>query len=266
MPLFPRPSRHRRTIVALVAVGCAGAFCVARFGGHGTPPAAPVAAAVASAQSGEPSRPVATATGTRPTDLPPTLAPTPADTRARDVDYAALLRRDLDSDDEGTRIAAVEAAVSATAVDALPELERFLLRGDPEVAPSVIHAVAQLGAAAEASKRDAAAATLAGWLRDELKREGADVAGNVSNLVEALGDVGGRGAVDALAGTLDRGELPLHVETLAVIKLGELGDGLARRSVERFATRVAALPPAEGLDGELRAEALDAARSTLSRI
>ncbi len=156
--------------------------------------------------------------------------------------------------------------MSATAVETLGDLEKFELKRDPEAAPTVIHAVALLGASAEGKKREHAATTLAGWLRDEMKREGPDVPGNVSNIVEALGDVGGRNAVDALVAALDHADLALHVETLAVMKLGELGDHRARGAVERFAKRVANLPPADGIDEELRGEAMVAARTTLSRI
>ena len=156
--------------------------------------------------------------------------------------------------------------MSATAIETLGELSRFDLKRDPETAPTVIHAVALLGAAADGKKRDDAAGTLAGWLRDEMKREGPDVPGNISNLVEALGNVGGSSAADALARALDGQGLPLHVETLAVMKLGELADSSARGAVERFAQRVEGLPPAEGLDEELRVEAIAAARTTLARI
>lgn len=185
---------------------------------------------------------------------------------AAGTDPVAALRRGLASEDEAARIAAVEAAVSTTAIETLGELSKFELRRDPEAAPTVIHAMALLGASADGTKRDDAAATLAGWLRDEMKREGPDVPGNISNLVEAIGDVGGQGAVAALIGALDRRELPLHVQTLAVMKLGELGDASARGAVERFAARVAELPPGEGIDEELRAEAAEAARGTLARI
>lgn len=181
-------------------------------------------------------------------------------------DPVVALRRGLSSEDEATRIAAVEAAVSSTAVETLDDLEKFELARDPETAPTVIHAVALLGASAEGSKRDGAASTLDRWLHDELRRDGPDALGNVSNIVEALGDVGGREAVDALGAALDRGQIALHVQTLAVQKLGELGDGRARGPVERFAGRVGAMAPAEGLDEELRVEAIEAARATLSRI
>ena len=181
-------------------------------------------------------------------------------------DRVAALRRGLASSDEATRIAAVEAAVSATAVETLADLEKFDLARDPEAAPTVIHAVALLGASAEGKQRDEAADTLAGWLRAERRREGPDVAGNVSNIVEALGNVGGRNAVDALVSSLDRADLALHVQTLAVMKLGELGDPRARGAVERFAARSAALPLAEGIDEELRVEAIAEARTTLSKL
>lgn len=196
-----------------------------------------------------------------------TSAPVPArDDVGGKIDHVAALRRGLASNDEATRIAAVEAAVSATAIETLADLEKFDLTRDPETAPTVIHAVALLGASAEGPKREEASRTLAGWLRSEMRREGPDVAGNVSNLVEALGDIGGDGAVDALGAALDRADLALHVETLAVAKLGELGDPRARGPVERFAKRVAAMPPAEGIDEELRVEAIAAARTTLSKI
>jgi HEAT repeat protein len=204
-----------------------------------------------------------------PTALGPRVHTTSAlvgDAGIAKLDRVAELRRGLASDDEATRIAAVEAAVSATAIETLDDLEKFELARDPEAAPTVIHGVALLGASAEGKKRDEAAGTLARWLRDERRREGPDAVGNVSNLVEALGDVGGREAVDALTAALDRGDLALHVETLAVMKLGELGDARARASVERFARRASALPPAEGIDEELRVEAIAAARTTLTKI
>ncbi len=72
--------------------------------------------------------------------------------------------------------------------------------------------------------------------------------------------------VDALTASLDGKELPLHVETLAVQKLGELADPRSRGAVERFAARVGQLPPSEGLDEELRVEAIEAARTTLSKL
>src|SRR5262245_41478312 len=58
------------------------------------------------------------------------------------------LRRDLASDSVATRIAAIEAVVTVTATDALPALEEVDLKRDPDAAPTIIHAVAMLGASA----------------------------------------------------------------------------------------------------------------------
>ena len=121
-------------------------------------------------------------------------------------------------------------------------------------------------AVAPGRARDEASKVLTQWLAQESKREGVDAVGNVSNLVEALGNVGGGDAALALAGALDGGGLPLHVQILAVQKLGELADPRTRPSVERFAARAAALPKAEDLEEELRMEAINTARETLARL
>lgn len=177
---------------------------------------------------------------------------------------ATALRRDLASDNPATRIAAIEAAVKMTALDALPVLEDFDLKGDPDVAPTVIHAVAILGGSADDATRDRAARKLSSWLRTERSRDGLDALGNTSNLIEALGNIGGPDAVEALTAALDRGDLELHVETLAVTKLAGLGDRRARGAVQRFAARVDALPPTDGLPEELRVEAIAAANNALA--
>ncbi len=257
-------------LAGLVTVGL-GICVLTRTGGGGGPsgraaatgPAATETSATATAADAP--RPEQRAAGEGEGEGAMGGAEAGASTVAR-VDHVAALRRGLASDDEATRIAAVEAAASATAVETLADLESFELARDPEAAPTVIHAVALLGASAEGPKRDEAAGTLQRWLTGELRREGPDVAGNVSNIVEALGNLGGSRAVDALIAALDQSTLALHVQTLAVMKLGELGDGRARAPVERFATRVAKLPAADGIDEELRVEAIEAARATLSRI
>lgn len=265
--LVPHDRRVRATIaVAAIAVAAAGLFALARA------PRGSSSSSLGGSIDDESASPVAVGAASiapAPAHVGRHVRTTAGDVSARgasDVDHVAALRLGLASSDEATRIAAVEAAVSATAVETLEDLEKFDLQRDPETAPTVIHAVALLGASAEGKKRDDAASTLTGWLRSEMKREGPDVAGNVSNIVEALGDVGGSNAVDALGAALDRADLALHVETLAVTKLGELGDARARGPVERFAKRVAALPAAEGIDEELRVEAIAAARATLSKI
>jgi hypothetical protein len=213
--------------------------------------------------------PVVEAQATSTSTAPRFVAPQMNDAAVTSVvgeSRAEVLRRDLANESVAVRIAAIERAVSATAIEVLPVLEDVDLKRDPDAAPTVIHAVALLGASADDRTRDHAARTLASWLRTEKTRDGLDALGNVSNLVEALGNVGGGDAVDALTAALDRGDLALHVETLATMKLGELADRRARGAVERFAARVAALPPADGLDEELRVEAIAAARTTLAAL
>lgn len=249
-------------LVAACAIG-AGIYVASKRDRGSIPPSNSVETSAAETTAQR----AATTPTTTPSARASAIAAAGGDAAARDDhDRLAELRSGLASNDEATRIAAVEAAVSATAVETLPELEKFDLAKDPETAPTVIHGVALLGASADGAKRDEAAKTLSRWLGQETHREGADVPGNVSNLVEALGDVGGQQAVDALTATLDKNEVPLHVQTLAVQKLGELGDGRARGAVERFAARAAALPAADGIDEELRVEAIDAARDALKRI
>lgn len=195
----------------------------------------------------------------------PAASAAPVAARA-EADPRALLREALASDDVAVRIAGIERVTSQTSLAALPELTRFRLERDPAAAPTVIHAVALLGASGEGRSRDEASKVLTQWLAQESKREGVDAVGNVSNLVEALGNVGGSDAALALASALDGGGLPLHVQILAVQKLGELAEPRTRPSVERFAARAAALPKAEDLEEELRMEAINTARETLARL
>lgn len=159
----------------------------------------------------------------------------------------------------GARIDAIEAAIDAGDVAALPVLEKVVLSSDPEGAPTIIRAVASLGARAGVAETHAAAQTLSRWLEAESGRDGLDARGNVSVLVDALGDLGGADSAQALASALDQGSLPLHVQTLAVQRLAQLGDTSASDAIARFAARIAALPPAEGIDESLREEALTVA-------
>ena len=246
------PSMRRRLAIALGALALASFAGASHFIAHSpngsrvrasptatiadtstspTPVVAPAATAAATTS-------IATATATAPSDA------------------VAHLRDALTWSDDAARIDAIDAAIASGATETLPVLERVVLAGDPEAAPTVIHGVAVLGAKAGAGDRRVAAQTLSQWLRDESGREGADARGNVSVLVDALGDLGGADAADALAGALDRATLPLHVETLAAQRLTQLGGPSARDAITRFSARVAALPPTQGIDETLRVEAL----------
>jgi hypothetical protein len=172
------------------------------------------------------------------------------------ADRAPALRDALQSTDDRARIDAVESTIAAKAIETLPLLEATRLPADPVAAPTIIRAVALIGREANADERRRAAETLGAWLDSERQRDGVDARGNVSVLVDALGDLGGRDGARALATALDTGGLPLHVETLAAQRLAALGDADAAPALARHAARVAALPKAEGIDELLRTEAL----------
>jgi len=207
-------------------------------------------------------------------EVPSAPAAPPEVTRAPDpgaeapAKAAALdpLGTTLESDDDATKIAAVEAAVRDGRVDDLPLLAGVELAREPASAPTIIHATASLGARGSVVDQRFAAKTLARWLREESRRDGKDAAGNVPNLVEALGDLGGREAVDALSAALDSGALDLSVETLAVQRLAALGDERAQASVARFAERAAAAAADDDFDRELRDEAIAAASGAAARM
>jgi len=192
-------------------------------------------------------------------------APSQAGQGQGSSDRAAALRDALTWTDDAQRIDAIEAMMNVGAVETLPVLEEVQLRMDPEAAPTIIHAVSVLGKKARGNDERQAAQTLGRWLHDESGRVGADARGNVSVLVDALGDLGSHEAAQALADSLDDDGLPLHVQTLAVQRLTELGDPAAKAAIDRFSARLAAMPPLEGIDESLRTEAVAVANAAEDR-
>ena len=166
----------------------------------------------------------------------------------------------------GDRIAHIAALAERRDVAALPWLQQSVLAEQPDLAPTIVLTVAKLAALAPDVQRDAAAHRLGEWLRAESGREGRDARGNVALLVEALAITGSPEGVDALTVALDAQRLPLHVETLAVQGLFELGDPRALPAVRRWSERVAELPRGNGLEQALRSEAQLAAQATLASL
>jgi hypothetical protein len=251
----PRPSLLA-LLCATLGIAGAAALVVARTDGHRPRHARPVAPPQEEEQPALDT--VSTATGPQAPPPPTTTTITPAARPAPPPieDRAATLANALTWTDDAARIEAVESAITAGAVETLPVLERVELPRDPEAAPTIIHAVAVLGHEARGGEQARAAGVLGAWLGEESQREGADARGNVSVIVDALGDLGGPDAVSALGAALDRGALPLYVQTLAVQRLVALGDPGAQPAIAGYAARVAALPPADGIDESLREEAL----------
>ncbi len=182
------------------------------------------------------------------------------------ADPVARLTQALDSDDDREKLEAIQAIVERRESHALPSLMAVDLAREPESAPSVIRAVAKLGKEAGSSDKALATKTLGRWLNEESKRHEADAAGNVPNIVEALGEIGGRESVDAMVTALEGGRLDLSAQTLVVQTLGELDDHRALTATRNFLDRVSRIPPSEGIDEELRIEAIAAAKSAVSTL
>lgn len=171
--------------------------------------------------------------------------------------------------DIAARWKAIEVAVRDGALDQLPALEAAELAKEPEAAPAIIHGVASLAAQGSESDRAEAGRTLARWLREESKRDTRDAQGNVVNLVEALGDLGGDDAVTALIWILDGAGSAddLALQTTACSRLAALDDKRALPAVTRFGERVAkSAEPADDFERELRAEAVQAASDAVTRL
>jgi hypothetical protein len=137
------------------------------------------------------------------------------------------------------------------------------LAAAPEQAPAAIH---ELAARARGTRdHDDAARALTRWLRDETRRDGtgaADARGNVPNIVEALGELGGDLAVRALVDALADDRYELSIKTLIVQELGTLHDPAATAAVARFAAVAERAPVTNDLEAALRDEALAAADET----
>jgi hypothetical protein len=197
--------------------------------------------------------------------LAPSMASSPVVVEAPGpvADPATAVTVALRGEDDVAKIAAVQAAVDRGAVKALPALLATDLAREPEAAPTIIHGVAKLAKEAAPGERAVAAKTLAKWLAEETKRHEPDAEGNVPNLVEALSSVGGPEARAALAETLRDGKVDLSVQTLIAQELGKSADPAQMTAARAFLARVAAMPQADGIDEELRKEAIEAANQAI---
>lgn len=182
----------------------------------------------------------------------------------------SALAQTLAGEDDFAKIAALEAAVRDGLVAEIPALVRTDLARSPGAAPTIIHGLARLSVQGSGEDAALAASTLARWLKEERTREGNDAAGNVPNLVEALGALGGPEAVDALIELLEQRDgtrNDLAIETLTVQQLAALGDARARAPVTRFLGRVRGQAGSEDtFERELQTEALAAATEALDRL
>ena len=163
-----------------------------------------------------------------------------------------------------------ETARVETARVEIARLETLDLGAVPDEAPNAIHDLAALAHDAGRGERDDAARTLTRWLREETRRDTPDARGNVPNLIEALGALGGDIAVDTLVDALADERHDLALKTLAVQQLGALaeahGDARALRAIDRFTLVAENTAVRDDLDAELRAEAISAAEESGRRL
>jgi hypothetical protein len=192
-------------------------------------------------------------------------APQPS---AAAAETGTALAASLGSDNAGVRIKALRAARDANDVALLPTLLAIDPAADPETAPTLVDTIVKLARKAEPAQRTAAAGRLQQLLRSELARsaEHTDARGNLSVIVEALGTLPSPESTAALTEALDSPLLPVHVGTVALQSLGQLGDPAARAAVERFRDHLKQSPAASGFQRELQDEAAQAADQALARL
>lgn len=144
---------------------------------------------------------------------------------------------------------AAEEAVATPPAEA--HTDESELAAAPELAPTRIHDLAR--DAKDERERDAAARTLARWLHEETRRDTRDARGNVPNLIEALGALGGDRAMRTLNDALDDDRHDLALKTLILQQLGEHADA---RALSRFIAFARRGPVRSDFDAELQTEAL----------
>lgn len=182
------------------------------------------------------------------------------------TDLAALTKA-FEGNDDMAKLAALSRVVEAKDTKALPTLLATDLAREPEAAPMLIQSLAKLAQNGSPNEKADAAKTLGKWLGEESKRHEADAQGNVPNLVEALGQLGGPEATAALTQALQSGKLDLSVETLVAQTLTEKGGSTqSLEAVQQFLERAEKLPPGQGIEEELRVEALQAAKQAVSTL
>lgn len=202
---------------------------------------------------------------TTSTATPKTAAPAAPTSIVIDTNDLSALTKAFEGNDDVAKLAALSRVVEAKDTKALPALLATDLSREPEAAPMLIQSVAKLAQNASPNEKADAAKTLGKWLGEESKRHEADAQGNVPNLVEALGQIGGPEATAALTQALQSGKLDLSVETLVAQTLTEKGGNTqSLEAVQQFLDRAEKLPPGQGIEEELRVEALQAAKQAVS--
>lgn len=239
----------RRWVMAVLGLGLAGALAYEAMPRSARAPEPAV----------EHAQPVHTSAA------PIVVAPRRGETTPAAKPAARPLPAELEPD-VAARWASIEAMVRDGDVAELPKLCAADLAKEPDAAPAIIHGVASLAVQGRDADRSLAGKTLSRWLREERTRDARDAVGNVVNIVEALGDLGGDEAVTSLVDVLEHEE-DLALQTTAADRLATLGDKRALPAVTRFAERLArAAEPSDAFERELRAEAIKTAADAMARL
>ncbi len=172
------------------------------------------------------------------------------------TDRTDLLVIALDSEEAVVVAEAANALVSRKAIHALPALMEQDIPSRPWAAPSVIDAMGRLAAEAPPAQRADVVDHLVKLLEVEKRRESVEALGNTIQIYEALGQTGEAKAIAALERelvdpTVETAPKVVIVQSLVALKAVQSTELLARVQAE-----VAALPPVDGLEAELRQDLL----------
>ncbi len=248
---------QRRTLIAVIAVALA----------------AGVTGLALRSESKATTPPSITATkGTEPTVVRPAKGGpvVTATTKAKDLsvddviaagedvgtDRTDLLVIALDSEEAVIVAEAANALVSRKAIAALPALMEQDIPSRPWAAPSVIDAMGRLAAEAPPQQREDVVDHLVKLLEVEKRRESVEALGNTIQIYEALGQTGEAKAIAALERELVDPSVETAPKVVIVQSLVALKAVQSKELLARVQAELAALPPAEGLEAELRKDLL----------
>jgi hypothetical protein len=167
----------------------------------------------------------------------------------------ALLDK-LASDDPYEVLDAADGLAARKVTRAIPTLAAMDIRKSADSAPSVIHALGQLGGHADPTLRKTATDRLVALLAQERARTEPESAGNVLAIYEALGKTHDPAAAPPLEIELRDPEVPLAARTVVVESLVELGQPSSRPAVTRARAEVALMQAGDELEAEIQQELL----------
>lgn len=158
-----------------------------------------------------------------------------------------LLARSLeDEHDDMARLEAIDALVERRHIASLPRLLTLDPAAEPELGPTIIAALGALGREApDARTRDATLARLVALLAAEKERRGADSAGNVVSIIEALGVLRHPGGAPVLERELALPEHDAANRTAIVQALGQIGQRSSLVPIERLRAVTTEAAPAD---------------------